>query len=176
MVDNPGAQKFVARKLTNDRCWLTALPWFHLLEGQRTGHCGMPSAWLILLRANTFPPLPLLTLSLPCKSASLRPHFHLNFKKNPFPPQTAGPASVSRPWSLSGLLLFRQLTNDLDSLVNSGTHTHARTHAIAAQPQAWCVRDPRRKRKVCADLSRRTNCSDVCLNARPMTLRWISDH
>lgn len=87
----------------------------------------MPSAWLILLRTNTFPPLPLLTLSLPCKSASLRPHFHLNFKKNPFPPQTAGPASVSRPWSLSGLLLFRQLTNDLDSLVNSGAHTH--THA-----------------------------------------------
>lgn len=145
-------QTLLTRSVSSQASWLTIQEHRNLqctiwlMEGVETtrclgttwtGHWRMPSAWLLLLWTSTLPPLPLRTLSLPCKSTSLHPHFHFNFKKIPFPPQTAGSASVSRPWSLSGLLFFWQLTNDTDSLVNSGTLSH--THVNAAQPQVWYI-------------------------------------
>lgn len=138
-----------------------------------TGHWRMPSAWLLLLWTSTLPPLPLRTLSLPCKSTSLHPHFHFNFKKIPFPPQTAGSASVSRPWSLSGLLFFLTAYKWYWFPCKQWhTLTHARKRCTTASVVHLCTPAPtsRHKRWPLGCLETRTNCSDVCLNTRPMTV------
>lgn len=121
--------------------------------------------------------------TFPAKLVSLCPHFHLNFKKNPFPPSDSGSSPLWVALDLSSARsFFRQLTNDPDSLVNSGaprTHNHTRSRHnpkrcafMTPPPSPPQMKDPRWP-LCCLGRGQIARMSVWAPHLWP--LRWISD-
>lgn len=104
----------------------------------------MPSMWLFLLWTSTLPPLPLLTLCLTLQINLPPSSLPLELQKESISPSDSRTGLCELPLISVWPALFWQLTNDTDFLVNNDTLLH--TRVIAAQPQVWCIRDPRHKR------------------------------